>query len=110
MGLQPGSVENVVGPSRQFWAGRRVLITGHTGFKGAWLWLLLESLGAEVSGIALPPHTNPSLFELAGLANITIVVLPNIGHSATMSALLIADHAAALWELSELLVGQRFNP
>jgi CDP-glucose 4,6-dehydratase len=69
MGLQPGSVENVVGPSRQFWAGRRVLITGHTGFKGAWLWLLLESLGAEVSGIALPPHTNPSLFELAGLAN-----------------------------------------
>src|ERR1700679_4316536 len=69
MGLQPGSVENVVGPSRQFWAGRRVLITGHTGFKGAWLWLMLESLGAEVFGIALPPHTNPSLFELARLTN-----------------------------------------
>jgi CDP-glucose 4,6-dehydratase len=69
VGLQPGSLENVVGPSSRFWAGRRVLITGHTGFKGAWLWLMLESLGAEVFGIALPPHTNPSLFELAGLAN-----------------------------------------
>jgi CDP-glucose 4,6-dehydratase len=39
----------------EFWSGRRVLITGHTGFKGAWLALLLRSLGAEVSGLALPP-------------------------------------------------------
>jgi len=45
--------------------GRRVLITGHTGFKGAWLSLWLESLGAELTGIALSPNTTPSLFELA---------------------------------------------
>lgn len=48
-----------------FWAGRRVLVTGHTGFKGAWLSLWLAQLGAKVSGFALPPATNPSLFEIA---------------------------------------------
>lgn len=46
-----------------FWRGRRVLLTGHTGFKGAWLLLWLESLGAQVSGIALPPATEPNLFD-----------------------------------------------
>ena len=46
-------------------AGRRVLLTGHTGFKGAWLVLWLARLRAEVSGIALDPPTRPSLFELA---------------------------------------------
>ena len=50
---------------RAFWAGRRVLITGHTGFKGAWLALWLEQLGADVLGVALPPATQPSLFALA---------------------------------------------
>jgi CDP-glucose 4,6-dehydratase len=48
-----------------FWPGRRVLVTGHTGFKGSWLSLWLACLGARVSGFALPPPTNPSLFELA---------------------------------------------
>ena len=47
-------------------AGRRVLLTGHTGFKGAWLVLWLAQLRAEVSGIALDPPTQPSLFALAG--------------------------------------------
>lgn len=50
-----------------FWAGRRVLITGHTGFKGAWLSLWLQALGAEVSGLAPGPPTQPSLYELAGV-------------------------------------------
>ncbi len=48
-----------------FWARRRVLITGHTGFKGAWLSLWLQSLGAEVSGLAAGAPTKPSLYELA---------------------------------------------
>ena len=51
-----------------FWRGKKVLLTGHTGFKGAWVALWLEHLGAEVTGYALPPPTEPSLFELAGVA------------------------------------------
>jgi CDP-glucose 4,6-dehydratase len=49
---------------RGFWQGRRVLLTGHTGFKGAWLSLWLEQLGAEVFGMALAPDTKPSLFPM----------------------------------------------
>ncbi|MBB3912419.1 CDP-glucose 4,6-dehydratase [Sphingomonas desiccabilis] len=50
------------------WAGRRVLVTGHTGFKGSWLSLWLSAMGAEVTGLALPAPTSPSLFEAAHLA------------------------------------------
>ncbi len=50
-----------------FWAQRRVLITGHTGFKGAWLSLWLQALGAEVTGLAPGPPTSPSLYELAAV-------------------------------------------
>jgi len=52
---------------KQFWRGRRILLTGHTGFKGAWLSLWLSLLEAEVIGYSLPPPTVPSLFELARL-------------------------------------------
>ena len=48
-----------------FWRGKRVLLTGHTGFKGAWLTLWLHQLGAEVTGVSLPPLTTPSLFAEA---------------------------------------------
>ena len=52
-----------------FWQGRRVFLTGHTGFKGSWLSLWLQRLGAEVHGFALEPSTNPSLFKVANVAN-----------------------------------------
>lgn len=48
----------------QFWNGRRVVLTGHTGFKGSWLSLWLQSMGAVVRGIALAPPTNPALFDV----------------------------------------------
>jgi CDP-glucose 4,6-dehydratase len=58
-------VEDVV-VDASAWRGRRVLVTGHTGFKGGWLALWLEVLGAEVTGLSLPaPPTHPSFFELA---------------------------------------------
>lgn len=50
-----------------FWHGKKVFITGHTGFKGSWLSWWLQSLGAELSGYALPPATEPNLFTLLGL-------------------------------------------
>ncbi len=50
---------------RAFWRGRRVLVTGHTGFKGSWLSLWLQRLGAQVTGFATAPPTEPSLFALA---------------------------------------------
>lgn len=48
-----------------FWSGKRVLLTGHTGFKGSWLSLWLQSMNAIVRGIALPPPSQPALFEIA---------------------------------------------
>ena len=52
-------------PNRAFWSGKRVLVTGHTGFKGSWLCLWLQSLNAKVFGLALPPATAPALFSVA---------------------------------------------
>ncbi len=55
--------------NREFWKAKRVLLTGHTGFKGSWLSLWLQDLGAETTGYSLPPPTEPSLFELAQVSN-----------------------------------------
>ena len=52
----------------EFWSGKKVFLTGHTGFKGSWLSLWLQSLGANVTGYATAPPTKPSLFEEAKLA------------------------------------------
>lgn len=64
MANRQGTLEGVeVNPA--FWQGKRVLLTGHSGFKGSWLSLWLQSMGAQVVGYALAPPTNPSLFEVA---------------------------------------------
>jgi CDP-glucose 4,6-dehydratase len=57
------------GLTRQFWLNRRVLVTGHSGFKGGWMSLWLHRLGARVSGLSLPPPTQPCLFEVADVAS-----------------------------------------
>lgn len=58
-----GTHENL----KAFWSGKVVLLTGHTGFKGAWLALWLEQLGAKVHGLALAPETRPNAFEVLGI-------------------------------------------
>ena len=52
----------------EFWKDKTVLVTGHTGFKGSWLCLWLQSVGARVTGYAIDPPTDPSLFEMAGVS------------------------------------------
>jgi CDP-glucose 4,6-dehydratase len=53
-----------------YWNGRRVLVTGHTGFKGSWLTIWLKQLGCQVTGLSLKPSTEPALFELANIADL----------------------------------------
>lgn len=67
MAIWQSAVENLAVTST-FWSDKKVFVTGHTGFKGSWLCLWLQQLGAEVTGYALPPPTNPSLFEIAQVA------------------------------------------
>jgi CDP-glucose 4,6-dehydratase len=62
-------MEGLVNPSPAFWRGKRVLVTGHTGFKGGWLCHWLARLGASVTGLALAPDTAPNLFEQSRLAD-----------------------------------------
>jgi len=54
-------VESMV--NREFWKGKRVFVTGHTGFKGSWLVTWLTNMGAKVTGYSLAPETQPSLFS-----------------------------------------------
>lgn len=51
-------------PARDFWAKQRVMLTGHTGFKGSWLCLWLESMCAQILGVGLPPESSPNLFQM----------------------------------------------
>jgi CDP-glucose 4,6-dehydratase len=74
-------------PGPAFWSGKRVLLTGHTGFKGAWLAFWLHRLGAEVLGVSLPPNTNPSLFSLANIAPLlSRSIYADIGEVEKMAA------------------------
>jgi CDP-glucose 4,6-dehydratase len=75
--------------NREFWQGKRVLLTGHTGFKGSWLSLWLQSMGANVIGYALVPPTSPSLFDVAkveqGMTSI-IADIRDLAHLRTVFA------------------------
>jgi CDP-glucose 4,6-dehydratase len=79
-------VEVLVNPGA--WAGKRVLVTGHTGFKGGWLSLWLQHLGAEVTGLALDPPTDPSFFEQTSLAELVRHEIVDVRDEARTTALL----------------------
>jgi CDP-glucose 4,6-dehydratase len=66
----------MINPS--FWKNKRVFISGHTGFKGSWLCLWLHKMGAKISGYALQPPTDPSLFELAEIGKTTKTIIADI--------------------------------
>ena len=77
--------------NRAFWQDKKVLITGHTGFKGSWLSLWLQRLGADVVGYALCPPTEPSLFEMAQIAQTMTSVTGDVRDVEHLKAV-IGDH------------------
>src|SRR5579872_6276371 len=73
-------------PDPRFWRERRVLVTGHTGFIGGWLCARLHTLGADITGFALAPPTDPSFFALAGLAGRVQSTIGDIRSAADVAA------------------------
>src|SRR6266702_4038735 len=71
-----------------FYAGKRVLVTGHTGFKGSWLTTWLKLLGADVVGFALPPDREPNLFAAAGVADGVVSLFGDVTEVSAVSAAL----------------------
>lgn len=89
----------------EFWRGRRVFLTGHTGFKGSWLSIWLQSLGADLTGFALPPETDPSLFNLAGVASGMTSIIGDIRSlDAITTAMLEADPEVVIHMAAQPLV------
>jgi CDP-glucose 4,6-dehydratase len=78
-------MEGMVMNPGQFWTGKRVFLTGHTGFKGSWLSIWLKDLGAELTGFALPPPTKPSLFEVADVSSGMTSIIGDIRDSAVLT-------------------------
>jgi CDP-glucose 4,6-dehydratase len=71
--------------NRDFWRGKRIFMTGHTGFKGSWLSLWLQQLGANVTGYALDPPTAPSLFEVAKVGEGMRSIIADIRDAETLA-------------------------
>lgn len=79
--------------NKNFWTGKRVFVTGHTGFKGSWLCILLKSLGAELYGYSLAPPTSPNLFTVANVSELLVQnLLADIRDAATLKQA-VADAA-----------------
>jgi CDP-glucose 4,6-dehydratase len=92
-----------------FWRDRRVLLTGHTGFKGAWMALWLQSLGASVTGFALDVPTHPSLYELARVGDNMDSVLADVrDHAALAGAITAAAPEVVIHMAAQSLVRRSF--
>ena len=76
---------------KAFWQGRKVLITGHTGFKGSWLSLWLQKFGADVIGYALPAPTDPNLFEVANVAEGMTSIIGDVRDGESLRAV-VQEH------------------
>ena len=68
---------------RNFWKGKKVFLTGHTGFKGSWLSLWLSDMDAKVKGYSLEPYTDPNLFEVA---DVSMSIESEFGDIGTMKS------------------------
>ena len=88
-----------------FWRGRRVLLTGHTGFKGSWLTLWLGRLGAAVTGVSLPPATTPNLFSEADVSSLCESRFCDIRDADALAALIRAARPEIVLHLLALIGG-----
>lgn len=104
-GLMSMTVRHPLIPDQAFWKGRRVFLTGHTGFKGAWLVAWLNILGAKVFGYALPPNTDPSLFVIIDGLNLCRHVEGDVRNAEALSeAMRVADPEIAIHMAAQPLV------
>ncbi len=93
--------------NRSFWNGRRVFVTGHTGFKGSWLCLWLHALGADVTGYSLDPPTQPNLFEQANVANCVRSIRGDIREFAALKSALAECNPAVVLHMAAQSVVKR---
>jgi CDP-glucose 4,6-dehydratase len=93
-----------------FWRGRRVLLTGHTGFKGSWLALWLESLGAEVAGLSKGVPTAPSLFDVARVGHGLLSIEGDVRDPAAVERALATSRAEVVFHMAaQSLVRRSFE-
>ena len=90
----------IVGVSSPFWRDRHVFLTGHTGFKGAWLALWLQLLGAKVTGFSLAPPTQANLFDSAGVADGITSITGDIRDFNLLRSTLIESRASIVFHLA----------
>jgi len=86
--------------NKQFWKGKKVFLTGHTGFKGGWLAIWLNSLGATVKGFSLDAPTTPSLFDSAGIGGLIDSEIGDIRDSKALSAAMQAFQPDIVFHLA----------
>lgn len=99
-----------MGVTASFWRNRRVLITGHTGFKGSWLTLMLSQLGAEIWGLSLEPDTTPSLFDLAQVNTLCRSHIGDIRNRQTVEAVVRDAKPEVFFHLAaQSLVGESYS-
>lgn len=102
MGQRQGTLEDLglQFVNAAFWRGKRVFVTGHTGFKGSWLTLWLRQLGAEVTGFSLAPPTEPSLFEIARVHEGITDLRGDIRDAAALKQALVAARPEVVLHLA----------
>ena len=83
-----------------YYKGRNVFLTGHTGFKGAWMCKVLSYLGANVTGYALEPPTNPSLFEMCGVSNNINSIIGDVRDAVSLEKALADAQPEAVFHLA----------